>query len=474
MLSEDPADLFCQLYDELSDRAMAQDRAWRRKPVLDAFSAEVRGLALDLDLDPGALEARLQRVGRSVGELDAARWAAARGLDEALATCHPLLDVPARRGQWPPLERRIRRRYRRSARFDTGAIPGALLPKFAETGRRGEQTANRAQAFAAVHRVPAAAWASPHVDFERVRSEDQPPRRVRAGHAGIVVACAAMLESLDELDFEHLEEDGEHFFAASPMRTETAAGRIRSVLQRMDESGVMLGICPELSLSEHLLEDWQRAVRDSPARDESSLEWIFLGSGPFDEGRPGAPYNRGLILNRKTGHVVHAQDKLFPFTLMPPQIRDWGLGHLFPTRVDERMTRGEKLFIRETAWGRLAILICEDLAKLLEPQVGPLIADFGVSLLIAPVFSKEVKAFFWEHQGARAYADQLGTVTIVANSLVIPRAAGQDGDVGTCLVNAPDSFEVGTSRHGDQISLFWVTPKAVEVPATHPVVTDPP
>jgi predicted amidohydrolase len=473
VLSPDPADLFCQLFDELSDPAMEHDRAWRRKVHLRELSTEVRHDALELGIRPEYLLRRIRRAAGKAGEMDAARWAAARGLDEALATCHPLLGAPAGSPQSSPLERRIRRRYTRSGRFDTGAVRGALLPKLVESGRLPQATANRAQAFGAVHRVPPEIFESPHVDFRRVRSEDQPTARTRGGHAGIVVACAPMLESLEELDLRPVCEQGANFFEGAPRATDAFGDRIRAVLRQMDESGATLGICPELSLSEDVLNAWRRAVTESEERRESQLEWIFVGSGPFASDGERPPYNRAVLLDRKTGRTVHTQDKLFAFTLMPDQIKDWGLGHLFATPVDERMTRGEKLSIRETAWGRIAVLICEDLAKLLEPQVGPLITGFGVSLLITPVFSKEVKAFFWEHQSARVYANQMGTVTIVANSLVIPRAKGDVDEVGTCLVNTPGSWKVGKSSRSDEISLFWVTTKSVEVPATQPVTTDP-
>lgn len=473
MLSSDPADLFCQLYDTLTDAGMSRDRAWRRNAHLEALTAETRGNAMTLELHPRWMGTRLREVEQRTGEgPTAVRWAAARGIDQALAACHTVTGTPAGEGERSPLEQRVRQRYAATGRFDSGEVPGALLPKFADAGRRGEATVSRAQAFATVHRVPAEAWDSDDVDFRRVRSKHQPIVRRRENRPGIVVACVPMLESLEELELASVEEDGAHFFTGRPLGTTDLEERIRTVLRRMDDSGAMLGICPELSLSEPLLEAWRQAVLEPSGRDAGALQWIFVGSGPFAGGEGTPPYNRGVVIHRRTGQVVFTQDKLFPFTLMPEQITEWGLGDIFSSRVDELMARGEKLCIRETAWGRIAVLICEDLAKVLEHKAGRLVSDFGVSVLVAPVFSKEVKAYFWEHQPARSYADHLGTVTMVANSLVVPRASGEHGEVGTCLVNAPGSFEVGRSRRADQVSLFWLTSQHVEVPSTHPVLTD--
>ena len=285
-----------------------------------------------------------------------------------------------------------------------------------------------------------------------------------------------MLQRLEEdISIEEHIEDGSRFFVGRPLATANMEERIRTVLRRMDDSGAMLGVCPELALSEPLLDMWLRAMRESDRRHESSLQWLFLGSGPFrDRTSDAAPNNRAVLVDRRAVAVAHEQDKLYPFTLMPGQIEEWGLEGILSGRADEFMTRGDRLAIRETAWGRLAVVICEDLAKLLETNVGRMIKDFGVSLLIAPVFSKEVQAYYWEHQQARAYADQVGTRTLVANSLVIPRAAGGAVDVGTCLANASEGFEVGRCRSADQISVFWLTAQHVEVPSTHPVATDPP
>jgi predicted amidohydrolase len=474
MWSRDPADLFCQLYDGISDRAVVRDRGWRRNARLAALSADVRAHALELDLQPRWLDAKLDAVATKSGEgPSAARWAAARGLDSAFEESHPVKRAPAGSADVTDLGRLITSRYDATGRFDTGELDGALLPKLVELGRRGELTANRAQAFSAVHRVPPDAWASEDVKFGRIESKYEPTVKTRGGEPGIVVACAPMLESLDEIELRPLEEEGAHLFTGRPLTTDEMKDRIRTVLRRMDDSGAMFGICPELSLSETLLAAWQDAAKESDRRYTTTLEWIFVGSGPFPPGGVAGPScNHGVLIHRKTTCVAHEQDKLFPFTLMPSQIEEWGLGEIFSTRVDEHMQRGERLLIRETHWGRIAVLICEDLAKLLEAKVGRLVADFGVSLLIAPVFSKEVKKFFWEHQQARAYADQVGTQTVVANSLVVPRAAGEKGDVGTCLANVPGAFEIGASRHADQISVFWLSPNTVEVPSTHPVATD--
>ena len=88
---------------------------------------------------------------------------------------NPALGPPA--GASPSaLKQFVDERYDRTGRLDTGAVPGALLPKLVWGGRRGEQTASRSEAFSAVHRVPAEAWESNEVDFRPLVSKHQPTR----------------------------------------------------------------------------------------------------------------------------------------------------------------------------------------------------------------------------------------------------------------------------------------------------------
>lgn len=471
--STDPADLFCQLYDELSDYDVAEDRQWQGNDHLLALTAEVRGLALDLKLEQGWIDVRLKEIRKRSGESsEASVWAAARGLDQALRHSNPAYSRPDQPGM-RPLADLVNTRYASYGRFDSGdpSIGGALLPKVACGERRGETTATRAEAFGSVHRVPDDLWTSSEVEFRRLEAKHQPDPAFRDGKQGIVVACTPLLESLQQdVHIEPLERRGRHVFSANPCE-ESLKPRVQEVLRRLDDSGAMLGVAPELSLSEPLLQAWRDAMT-LPKPEGSRLRWVFVGSGPLGDVDP--PYNCGVFLDRDNRIDFYRQAKLFPFTLDARQISDWGLSEILPRQAEEDMTRGRKLHIRDTTWGRVAVLICEDLTKLLEERVGGLVKGFGVSLLIAPVFSKEVKAHFWEHSHAKVWAEQAGARTVVANSLAVARHVdGRDKDFGTCLVSAPGgSFQLGKSRRGDQISVFWSTSQSVELPATHPVATD--
>ena len=112
------------------------------------------------------------------------------GLDAALAHANPLSGVAA-----PPALTEYALRYAEAGRFDSGALPGALLPRFARPGRRGQLPDDLADAFGSVVRVDATRWeACDHVALP-ARSRLTRPER----EAGLRVATAPMIREPDEL-----------------------------------------------------------------------------------------------------------------------------------------------------------------------------------------------------------------------------------------------------------------------------------
>src|SRR4051812_15984413 len=94
-------------------------------------------------------------AGEPVMTPDRARqiFATLLGPDAAPAHATPLSGAAA-----PPALTEYALRYVESGRFDSGAAPGALLPRFARPGRRGQLPDDLADAFAAVVRVDAREW----------------------------------------------------------------------------------------------------------------------------------------------------------------------------------------------------------------------------------------------------------------------------------------------------------------------------
>jgi predicted amidohydrolase len=153
------------------------------------------------------------------------------------------------------------------------------------------------------------------------------------------------------------------------------------------------------------------------------------------------------------------QDKIHPFVLNENQIRTWGLvpylGEVSSSRED--ITRGQKLAVVESNLGRLAVLICEDLARTM--TLGPALRDHGLSLAICFVFSEVLELHHWEHSKAKEYAAQVGTQMLVANSRAVGRAQGHV-HFGTALAHSPFSTDLAATGAPDEVALLRLSDEA--------------
>ena len=457
-LSTDPADLFTELYDNLDGRIAGPLQpdvalAWLTDETSEDVSAWVEGIAMLGELSATAIRESIEQVDDPDEPEDAQRriFAVLRGLDRALAHVNPhtaTYDHGALR--------HLGVRYAHRGRLNSDATPGALVPRFAFPGREGPVAESLRELFTSVVRISAPDWdRSAHVVIPN-RSDFGRRDRLQ----GIRVGCSPALASLDDLEIEAAEKGGRWFFDARP-RTEQVAPRFGEILRRLDEAGAAIGVLPELALTSELLGKWQTVIAENPRGRASRLKWLFLGSGASDSCDP--PANRGVLVDRRSGEILLEQDKLFPFALTSQQIADWGLeGLLGEGPCAERITRGEKLTVAECGLGRLAVFICEDLARITE--IGGVVLAQGVSFALAPVFSAEVLEHFWEHAHAKDYANQVGTQVVVANSLVVPRAAGASGPTGTALAHAPTGWARGETENATDVCVFTLSVEAA-VPA---------
>jgi hypothetical protein len=267
-VTEDYADLFCELFDGLAPAEFrSAGEGWIGDSRVLAVAAEVEAEALDGTL---SVVAALERVERApAGERARVTFALLCGLDAALAHANPLLaGVP------PPPLAEYALRYAESGRLDSAAVPGALLPRFARPGRRGQLPDDLADAFGAVVRVAAREWAA--CDHRTLPAHARLVRPDR--EAGLRVATAPLIREPDELHWEIHERGGLRFYRIHPADREPTRRRIERVIAGWDEHDVAIGMAPELCLSPDLLECWQaalqgaRAGRDEPAAPHPGRE----------------------------------------------------------------------------------------------------------------------------------------------------------------------------------------------------------
>src|SRR5262245_6958909 len=424
-VSEDYADLFCELFDGIDAADFrANGERWVVDRELQAAAAKVEAAALA----GGAVEVRHP-------------FAALLGLDAALARANPLLGGPA-----PGSLSEYAFRYAESGRFDSGSGQGALLPRFASPGRRGQLPESLADAFGAVVRVPGAEWDA--CDHATLPGHARLTRADR--ETGLRVATAPMIREPDELEWEVEERSGRRFYRIRPADHEATRRRVERVIAGWDGRDVAIGIAPERCLSPALLETWQAALRGRSHAATSRLRLVVPGTGNIEETTP--PSNSAVLIDARTGEALVRQRKVHPFNFSQADLELWGLDGRLSAPIDEDLTRGERVCVVEAGGARLAILVCEDLARL-HAFAGAL-HGHGVSLILVPVFARPTKDRRWERARAELYCDAIGSNVVVANSLVIASILRTPEPVGTAIAVAPGEAAVGHASEPDDIVVF--------------------
>ena len=428
-MSQDYANLFCELFDRLDPAEyLAAGEAWIVDAEVAATATAVEEAALD---------------GEPVATPDGGRetFAVLLGLDAALAHASPVFG-----GAAPPALTEYALRYAESGRLDSGACPGAVLPRFARPGRRGQLPADLADAFGSVVRVRSPGWdACDHATLPAHSRLTRPERE-----AGLRVATAAIIREPDELEWEVEERSGLRFYRIHPADREPTRARLEKVIAAWDEQDVAIGLAPELCLSRALLERWQVALAEREGAGTSRLRLVVAGSGNVNGSSP--PANEAVMLDARTGEVLVRQRKVHPFNFSEQDLELWGLADRLTAPIDEDLSRGERVCVVEAGGARLAILVCEDLARL--HAFAAALQAHGVSLLLVPVFARPTKDRRWERARAEVYTDAIGASVVVANSLVIAEILRSPTPVGTAIAIAPGHAVVGHSSEPDDVVVF--------------------
>jgi predicted amidohydrolase len=419
------ADLFCTLFDRLdADEFHAHGEAWTTDAELAGIAARVEEAALG---------------GREIEDPETARdvFATLLGLDAALAHANPLLGTTP-----PPALTEYALRYAEAGRFDSGDVPGALLPRFARPGRSGQLPTDMADAFGAVVRVGRTDHDA--CDHVALPAHARLTRKDRDG--GLRVATAPVIRDPGELDWQIHERSGRRFYRIHPADKAPTKARIERVIAAWDEHDVAIGVAPEVCLSPALLDCWQTALAQRTGR----LRLVMAGSGNLDRSEP--PVNEAVLLDARTGEVLVRQRKVHPFNFSEDDVELWGLTGRLTAPVDEDLTRGRKVCIVEAGGARLAILVCEDLARL--HAFAAALHAHGVSLILVPVFARPTKDRRWERARAEVYSDAVGASVVVANSLVIAEILRSPTPVGTAIAVAPGQAAVGHCSEPDDVVVF--------------------
>jgi predicted amidohydrolase len=261
------------------------------------------------------------------------------------------------------------------------------------------------------------------------------------------VGCVPFIDRLNELKIARVGREGESY--SIRLRTDDTSWqdhwtrRSEKALANLDQSGVHIGVLPELTLTDEMLIWWQRTLRKTPRPPRSRLQWILVGTGPLNQTRTGRkakvdpPPNRAVLLSRVHGRTIMWQDKSEPFSLDDAQIKKWRLeSDLGAGPLAEWKQDSDDRYLLDTRVGRIAILICEDLGRYL--TVGAKLAALEPTHLFAPIFAPPILRYHWQEQAAVQFVNTAGTATVIANSQAIRAIGNDDSKAGTALVVQPD------------------------------------
>jgi predicted amidohydrolase len=450
-------DVLARLWDELESRQDAQRRTifqrnlpstWRADSTLqseiEAISSNVEVAVLSDTVSEDEFRDWIQ----DASDADLGYYAVIRGLDRAFAYAHPFASSSEIDDQGSDVLHGLFDRYMATGRYDEGQEGGAVLPRFAGRALGPTDLEQLAHSCANVVRVPAEVWQGIEPQGHAFKDCDFQPRDRRSA---LEVGCAPMIEDLGELEFEVTGVGG---YKITPLTPPSQRGRIETVIERLEETEVQLAVMPELTLNDELVEHWQETLR---TQGLARLRWAVIGTGPVTTceppgaAPPTSPYNRAVVVEGATGRVLMCQDKRFRFSLERSIRERYELET--PERLErsrdvlqEEITTAARTKVVETGIGRVAVLICEDFGRV--EEAGPALFRAGVSLVLVPIFSKEILRYRWEEKAAERYEGAARAGVVVSDILAIARAreaAGElDGDPAdqpdwwTCMVSPPE------------------------------------
>lgn len=413
--------MFCALYDRLDDDAVLdQGATWLADPSIGSNAVRVANEIENGDTTPGRVYTR----GVNPGADTAAAFTVVHGLDRALRRVNPRLRGIART---PLALLDVESRLWRTGRLSTDAVDGALVPELAHRVAPGPPTHKR-ELLTAVRRVSAASW--DQVDLRLVASTKR--LRARDFRDGLEVACVPIIADPHELTFATRDTPAGPVYRIMPRDLARTRLRIEEIVTALDAAGVQLAVAPELMLSPHLLVTWQAALRSRRLR---RLRYVVAGSGNLDPVDERAA-NTALLLDGATGAEIGRQPKLFGFNMTASLLERWKLRSRLGTDplAEDLKPATPRLSVFDLGAVRLAMVICEDLNKPLD--LGPLIRDLGISLLVVPVFSRPLQLHRWEQTAATVHARETGTSVVVANSLVMATILGAANPASALVVPA--------------------------------------
>jgi predicted amidohydrolase len=273
--------------------------------------------------------------------------------------------------------------------------------------------------------------------------------------AALTVAIVPLVAAIDDFAFEALDsQSGLQKFRVSLRRPDEVEARARLAIAKAAEAACDVVLFPELCLTPAAQRGIGTAIRETSCRFGGRPWLVVAGSAHTPvQGAPGQFHNRAVLFDG-AGTEWLGHNKLFRYEIQEYEQGRYGIVDALgqTPRVEDIVTFPRVLEILEAPMGRVAVLICEDLA--VTHFVHSVVHGLEIDWLLVPVMDGAQNTHRWTASRAKDYASEYGTSVLV----------------GTCsaLVAAHRASENAAGR-GDPGAGVGLLVRGGRVPEVHPL-----
>lgn len=226
-----------------------------------------------------------------------------------------------------------------------------------------------------------------------------------------VVGIAPLAERHEDIAFAIRMEEERAWYDA---QAGDLAARAATVVATLCDAGANVIVFPEMAVHPNALEAVRQAIIDCASR--SDLRLVIAGTR--NANGADRPFNEAVIFNHR-GEELGRQRKLHRWNLVPELRERYGFN---PEGLDagstlfEYITPGSEVLILEAIpFGRLGVLVCEDLAR---EQPGKWVRDhLLLDWLFTPILDSSINPGRWMAKAALEAAFGGRCRVVVANSI---------------------------------------------------------
>jgi predicted amidohydrolase len=246
------------------------------------------------------------------------------------------------------------------------------------------------------------------------------------------VAFAPTVMSMSDLRFEPIDEpSGRRSFRVVLKDPASVRDMARRVIHKAGEQGVDILLFPELCLT-HSEQEALGGVLASASASHGGRPWLVVAGTSHAPRAGGSGHQNQAVVFHGSGARLLTHNKLFPYEISRGEADRYGIGEALQQepRVEDIEVDERRIEILESPMGRLAVVICEDLAN--HALIGPLADALEIDWLLVPVMDGAQTPTRWTARYGVRYAVDAGVTTVVA----------------TCgaLVEAHRQFELAQGR----------------------------